>query len=68
MKSNIVSTYCYLSVTLSHGFHLVDENGCTLAQSVSYYKGFSSFGGKPMKSKLLSKSTVGGLHGSDVNR
>ena len=67
MEVNIVSTHCYLSVTLSHGFHPVDGNECTFAHSVKLYERFSSFGWKPMKSKLLLKGTVGGLHGSDVN-
>ena len=36
--------------------------------SGSLYEGFSSFGWKPMKSKLLLKCTVRGSHGSVVNR
>ena len=44
MKMNSVSSYCYLSVTLSHKIHPVDENGCAFAQSVSLYEEFSSFG------------------------
>ena len=44
MNLNFVRTYCYLSLTLSHGFHPVDENGCTFAQSVGPYEGFSTFG------------------------
>ena len=40
MKLNIVSTYCYLSVTLSHGFHSVDENGYTFALSQSIREAF----------------------------
>ena len=68
MKLNIFSTYCCLSVMLSHGFHLVDESGCTFAQSVSLYERFPSFGWKPMKSKLLLNGTVGDSHGWDVSR
>ena len=63
--------YQQLLIYISHiesRLHPVDENGCIFAQSVSLYQGFSTFGWKPMKSKLLLKSTVGGLHGSDVNR
>ena len=56
MKLNIFSTYCYLSVTLSHGFHPVDENACTFAQRVSLCEGFSSFGCKPMKFISFNKS------------
>ena len=63
MNLFIVSTYCYRSVMLTHKFHLVDENGCTFAQFVSLYERFSSFGWKPMKTKMLLNGTVGGLHG-----
>ena len=44
MNLKIVSAYCYLSVTLSHGFHPVDENRLTFADSVGPYEGFSTFG------------------------
>ena len=68
MKLSIVSTYCYLSVMLSHSFHPVDENGRTFAQSVNLYKRFSSFGWKPMKSKLLINGKVGGWHWSNLSQ
>ena len=68
MKSNVASNYCYLWVTLSHDCHPIDENGYTLAQSVSPFEGLPSFGWKPMKSKMLINGTVGGLHRSDVSR
>ena len=68
MNLNIVSTYCYLSVTLSHGFLPVDEKGSTFVQSVSLHERFPSFEWKPRKSKLLLKDTVGVLHGSGLSR
>ena len=68
MNLNIVRSYRNLSVTLSHGFHPVDENGSIFVQSVSLCDRFSSFGWNSMISKLLLKSTVGGSHMSDFNR
>ena len=55
MKLNIVNTYFYLLVSLSHGFHPVDDKGCTFEHSVSLYEGFLSFRWKPMKYELLLK-------------
>ena len=42
MISNIVITYCYQSVILSHGYHLhpFDEKGCTLHSLSVYTRGF----------------------------
>ena len=40
MNLNIVSTYCYQSVTLSHRFHPVDGKGCTLHRLSGYTRGF----------------------------
>ena len=53
MKLTIVSTYSYLSVTLSYASYPVDDNGCTFAQFNGVYGGFSSLGREPMKSILL---------------
>ena len=61
--------YCqHLLLFISHGFHRVDENGCTFAQSVRLHEGFYHSDEKPMKTKLLLNGTAGGLHGSDLSR
>ena len=60
-----------LLIPISHiesRFHLVDQNGCTFAQSVTLYEGFASIAWKPIKSKLPFKGTKEGLHCWDVNR
>ena len=40
MKKNTVSTYCYLSATLSHGFHPFDEKKVLFYSLPVYTKGF----------------------------